>query len=84
MSAIPRSRIAEAICRFALRGLIANGSAGPHSNTPRSPRMSEKFGMSSRRAPDAEAAPFRRDNQPALPAFIDKLLAEGAAITGSR
>ena len=32
----------------------------------------------------AEAAPFRRDNQPALPAFIDKLLAEGAAITGSR
>ena len=29
MSAIPRSRIAEAICRFALRGLIANGSAGP-------------------------------------------------------
>lgn len=32
----------------------------------------------------AEAAPFRRDNQADLPAFIDKLLAEGAAMTGSR
>ncbi|MBN8996065.1 MAG: guanylate kinase [Rhizobiales bacterium] len=31
----------------------------------------------------AAAAPFRRDRQPGLPAFIGNLLAEGAAITGS-